>query len=360
MADWESIPYDPAGTGYHTFRIPALLATDDALLAFCEGRIDSGSDTGPIDIVLRRSHDEGRNWDELQVVRPATGMTRGNPVPILDRASGDVVLLSVQNGAQAHEPDLARGRVAGPDSRRVFLQRSPDQGASWSDPVEITDQVKRPDWGWYATGPGHGITVAAGDHAGRLVAPANHSVVPDVETAELSSCYGGHCIVSDDGGRSWFIGFVDDHGADGMINANETTVAGLADGRLIFNARNHKGRTPRVQAVSSDGGGTLVAPYTECSAFGGVETQGSMISPDGRRLMLCTVADPDVRRGLTAYWSSDAADWQPGALINDGPSGYCDLQPLGGDRIGILYEAGEADYREQIRFLACSLDELTR
>ncbi|MBO0810799.1 MAG: exo-alpha-sialidase [Microlunatus sp.] len=119
MATWDCVPYDPAGSRYATFRIPALLAADGMLLAFCEGRLESSADTGPIDIVLRRSADQGRSWDDLRVVRPAVGMTRGNPVPVLDPASGDVVLLSVQNGPQARERDLALGRVADEDARRV-------------------------------------------------------------------------------------------------------------------------------------------------------------------------------------------------------------------------------------------------
>jgi len=357
---WSSIPYDPAGSGYHTFRIPALLATDDVLLAFCEGRLESTADAGPIDIVLRRSHDHGRTWDDLRVVRPAEGMTRGNPVPILDPASGDVVLISVQNGTDAHEPEIARGQVPAADARRIFVQRSDDQGLTWTDAVEITDQVKLPDWGWYATGPCHGLAISSGDHAGRLVVPANHSVIPGVETDDISSAHGGHTIISDDGGRSWSIGFVDDHGADGMINANETTVAERSDGRLVFNTRNHKGRTRRAQAVSLDGGRTLAEPYAECPEFPGRETQASMISPDGKRLLLATVADPDTRRELSAYWSDDGVTWQSGAVINTGPSGYCDLQLINAEQVGILYEAGEDDYREQLRFAVIPIETLMR
>ena len=46
--------------GYHTYRIPALITTQEGtLLAFCEGRADSISDTGNIDVVLKRSFDNG-------------------------------------------------------------------------------------------------------------------------------------------------------------------------------------------------------------------------------------------------------------------------------------------------------------
>ena len=46
--------------GYHTYRIPALIETKKGtLLGFCEGRRGSRSDTGDIDLLLKRSRDGG-------------------------------------------------------------------------------------------------------------------------------------------------------------------------------------------------------------------------------------------------------------------------------------------------------------
>lgn len=48
--------------GYHTFRIPSLIvSTKGTVLAFAEGRKESSSDTGDIDLVMRRSEDGGKN-----------------------------------------------------------------------------------------------------------------------------------------------------------------------------------------------------------------------------------------------------------------------------------------------------------
>ena len=55
--------------GYHTFRIPALVAAHDGtLLAFAEGRRDGPGDAGAVDLVLRRSADRGRTWGRLRLV----------------------------------------------------------------------------------------------------------------------------------------------------------------------------------------------------------------------------------------------------------------------------------------------------
>ena len=47
--------------GYKSYRIPALICLPDGdLLAFCEGRVAGSDDFGNIDIVMKRSRDQGR------------------------------------------------------------------------------------------------------------------------------------------------------------------------------------------------------------------------------------------------------------------------------------------------------------
>jgi len=341
-----AVVFEPAGSGYHTFRIPSLVARGVLVLAFCEGRLHGSGDAGEIEVVLRRSLDGGRTWLPLQVVSAVPGMTCGNPVPVIDPVSGDIVLVTVQNGADAVELSLARG--TDPESgRRVFVQRSSDDGATWSPPAEITAQVKPAHWGWYATGPCHGIAL----RSGRLVVPANHSFVPSEPVEDLIRLNGGHCIVSDDGGHTWSVGFVDrNDGAE--INANETTVAELPDGRLYFNARNHQGTGPaRVQAWSSDGGQTLDAPYSGIPEITAPGIQGSVLClPDGR-LLLSTPVNPTSRRELTVFVSSDAgASWEPALVVHEAMAGYSDLVLLPDGSVGIFYEAGETSSFAALRF----------
>ncbi|MFN7142066.1 MAG: exo-alpha-sialidase, partial [Limisphaerales bacterium] len=75
-----------AGTdGYHTYRIPSLIVTKKGtLLAFAEGRKNNRTDTGDIDIVLKRSTDGGKTWSAQQIVWDDGDNTCGNPSPVVD------------------------------------------------------------------------------------------------------------------------------------------------------------------------------------------------------------------------------------------------------------------------------------
>jgi len=93
--------------GYHTYRIPALIrSVKGTLLAFCEGRKNSASDTGDIDVLLRRSTDGGKTWQPTQKVADMGADTVGNPAPVVERQSGAIVLLThEQSRAGIRAPD---------------------------------------------------------------------------------------------------------------------------------------------------------------------------------------------------------------------------------------------------------------
>jgi sialidase-1 len=163
--------FKAGASGYHTYRIPVLLTTiNGTVLAFCEGRKNDRSDTGDIDVLLRRSSDGGRTWSEAQLIWSDGENTCGNPAPVQDPTTGVIWLLATWNHDRDHERDIHAGTSR--DTRRAFIMHSADDGQTWSAPREITASVKRPHWRWYATGPVNGIQLTRGPHAGRLEAPA--------------------------------------------------------------------------------------------------------------------------------------------------------------------------------------------
>jgi sialidase-1 len=129
--------------GYHTYRIPAIVATKDGmLLAFCEGRKTGQGDAGDIDMLLRRSTDGGKTWAKQQLVYEEGGekkITIGNPSPVVDQSTGHIWLTLTRNNDD------------------VLVTHSEDDGATWSEPRVITGDVKAKNWNWYATGPGNAI-----------------------------------------------------------------------------------------------------------------------------------------------------------------------------------------------------------
>ena len=219
--------------GYDTYRIPSLIKTKSGtLVAFCEGRKAGRGDSGNIDLLMRSSTDSGKTWGTTQVIWDDEGNTCGNPCPVVDQETGAILLLLTHNLGIDHERQIIAQTSKG--TRTVWLLKSTDDGKTWSEPKEITRQAKKPDWTWYATGPGAGIQIQHGPHKGRLVIPCDHI---EAETKH----YYSHVIYSDNHGDTWHLG-----GATPEHQVNECEVVELADppGRLMLNMRNYDRNKP--------------------------------------------------------------------------------------------------------------------
>ncbi|MFJ5307346.1 exo-alpha-sialidase [Streptomyces sp. NPDC088350] len=354
-----SVPYVSGDGGYDTYRIPATVTTDHGtVLAFAEGRHNSAGDTGNIDVVLRRSTDGGCTWGPLSVVAAGDGDTRGNPAPVVDPRTGAIVLVTSYNSGAVTEGQIMRGEVTPEQSRRVFVQRSWDDGRNFTAPRDITNEVKLPGWRWYATGPGHAVALTRGVHAGRLVIPANHSAAPDAgsgDTGQEAKYYGGHDLYSDDGGDTWRVGFVDST-YDGVSNANESTAAELPDGRLYFNSRDQVGTSAgnRLDTYSSDGGTSLDRPYAVQHTLDDVPVvEGSVLQLQGEQapLLFSAPSGPTVRQAM-AIWRSadDGATFTKMLTLSQRRAAYSDLVQVDRDTVGVLYETGATGPYETIEF----------
>lgn len=345
--------YRAGEDGYACFRIPAILTTaDGTLLAFAEGRKRGCSDTGDIDLVVKRSVDNGVHWSALQVVWDSGTNTSGNPAPVLDAETGTIFLLSTWNLGEDREPQIIAQTSV--DTRRVYVLSSRDNGLTWSDPKEITQDVKLPSWTWYATGPGSGIQLTRGAYAGRLVIACDHI---EAETEH----YYSHVIYSDDHGETWQLG-----GTTPQHYVNESEVAELEDGSLLLNMRNYAPEERhRKIARSSDGGATwsdlqsdttLIEPICQASL------QRYQFANEGQSILLFSnPASKTHRENMTLRASyDDGKTWSKSLLIHSGHAAYSDLVRLPNDAIGMLYEAGpdRDNGYYGIAFRAVQLDEL--
>lgn len=333
----EQVLFEAGTGGYSCYRIPAIVeAGDDSLLAFAEGRVDDCGDDGDIDVVLRRSRDGGRTWGPVDLVLEGGGDTRGNPAPVVDRRTGRMLLMSTFNPGDD-------------DTQRYpFLQHSDDHGATWSPPRSLAADLRRPEWdSWYATGPGHGIQLERGPHAGRLIIGGNHE-------GDAGTLQGAHLMYSDDGGATWSLGADDTRTAD-TVKPQELSLVELLDGSIYAAARDQYGSDPgnRAFATSSDGGESFDAPFATIPELTAPVVQGAMQRLGGR-LLFSAPAHPVTREAMAIRSSFDEGrsweTWQEGKVVHWGPAAYSDLVALGGGEAGLLYEAGDASPYEAIRF----------
>ncbi|NHE56067.1 exo-alpha-sialidase [Cyclobacterium sp. GBPx2] len=344
--------------GYHTYRIPSLLlAKDGTLLAFAEGRKSGRGDTGNIDLLLKKSVDGGRTWTKQEVIWDDGDNVCGNPNPVLDETTGDIHLLLTWNRGDDHEGDIILKRSK--DTRRVFVMSSTDHGKTWSEPRDITSGVKRPEWGWYATGPGVGIQIKNGPHKGRLVIPANHSYDdPKGNVRGGKYEYGAHVVYSDDNGKTWQLG--------GVIRPkmNESQLIEMADGKgtLLMNMRSYFGKNRRALSVSQDGGGSWSDPV-EALALVEPVCQAALIRyswPEDPTGDLVLFANPSStkRENMTVKLSRDSGrTWEASQLLFDGPSAYSALAVMPNGEILCLFEKGDQSPYEKISLVRLSLDD---
>ncbi|MDB5111642.1 MAG: Exo-alpha-sialidase [Mucilaginibacter sp.] len=344
--------YKPGDNNYACFRIPALINTaKNNLLAFAEARKNGCGDSGDIDLVLKRSEDGGKTWSNMQVVWNDSTNTCGNPVPIQDIATGKIWLVCSWNSGIEHEKKI-RDKTS-KYGRRVFTLSSDDEGKTWSAPKEITQQVKMPDWTWYATGPCHGVQISKGKYKNRLVVPINH-----IEAGSGKNF--AHIIYSDDHGDTWKLG-----NNTPLDMANETTVAEIGKGQLILNSRSSDRKTKyRQVTTSADGGQTWTGMHIDSTLIEPI-CQGSLLnyklSPKKSILLFCNPANQAARANLTVRISlNDGKTWSTGQVIFPGPSAYSDIAVNKDKQVVCLYEGGLTKPYEGIAVKAIDLNQLLK
>ncbi len=334
--------------GYWTCRIPGLAVTrNNVVLATAEARPGQGGDYDFNDVLLRRSTDGGKTFAPF--VKLVDHTTYG------DGPASNFVII----------PDRDSGRVAAVfchDYARVFTLHSADDGATWSQPEEISavfEQFKA-DYPWRvcATGPGHGTQL----RNGRMIIPVWLS---DGSGGEFGGKHRGHrpslvtSIHSDDAGRSWQRGeIVCRHGdtVDGerVVNPSETIAVEQTDGSVLFNIRSESAIHRRLLAASPDGAigwtgfrwdAALLEPVCMASLIrydwpsGNVPGRSMFANPDNlERTMSPHACD---RKRLTVKVSrDDGQTWPVVKVLEPGPSGYSDLAVLPDGTILCLYECG--------------------
>jgi sialidase-1 len=349
----EKIDLFKAGdVGYRLYHIPGIVVSaKGTVLAWCEARRD-GSDWDQIDILLRRSTDDGRTWSQPRKIVDVPGPKQKNlaALRLKDTDPNDVtynnpVIIADRNGSLHMLFCL--------EYMRCFYQRSDNDGLTWERQSEITSAFdgfrSQYDWKVLATGPNHGIQLKNS----RLVVPV-----------WLSTGTGGNAhrpsvtatIFSDDSGQTWRAGEIAAHGSDDVINPNESVAVELADGSVLLNVRNESKRHRRILVTSADGATHWSRPrfaedLVEPICMGGL----ARYKHRGKNLLLFSHPDnlsradgretPGVnrdRKNMTVRVSEDEGEsWPQYCVIEPGWSAYSDLAVTPQGTILCFYGRGE-------------------
>jgi sialidase-1 len=357
----ESVVFKGGEEGHAIYRIPAIIALPSGeLLAFAEGRVNGSDDFGDINLVLKRSSDQGLSWSGIQTLVDYDSLQAGNPAPVvdlLDPSYPEGVIYLFYNTGNNHEYDVRMNRGV----REIWVMKSFDLGKNWESPENITLQVHKPknpgfnpeynnreDWRHYANTPGHAFQFKKGRYKGRIFVAANHSVGdPQENFAE----YQAHGFFTDDHGKTFSLSNSID-----IPGSNESIAAELSGDRLIMSIRNQKGDIRRrILAYSSDGGQSWdEAKFDE--DLPDPVCQGSILDlgeRDGKTILAhSNNANETERNHLTIKISYDEGrNWELTIPIDyNGDrsklpwTAYSDLVKLDDNALGILYERD--NYRE--------------
>ncbi len=309
--------------GYRQYRIPALGVTPyGKIIAIYDGRADLDDLPGPVDLIIRTSVDNGDTWSAPEVFIASEGITGyGDASIIIDPTVGTkgriIVLSQTSKLASFFESSLGSD-LSDPTVVHIALSYSDDDGLSWKHKI-ITEQVKDSvTHGIFATS-GMGSRITSGPHEGRLI----HSFVLRRGGQLLSSL-----AFSDDHGMTWQLGAE-------IPNGNETAVAALSDGSILFHSRS----TPnRVSGRSLDGGMTIseLFPHPELPD---PSDNGSLLVTNSNELICTHNHDTDLRRRTVAKRSFDGGkSWPEAVVIENESSAYSTACQLPDGRIGVLFE----------------------
>jgi sialidase-1 len=331
--------------GAHTFRIPGLATTNaGTLIGVYDVRRRNGGDLpGDIDVGMSRSTDGGRTWGPMRVIMDMGDDPQwnydgiGDPAVLVDRNTGTIWVA----GTWSHGNRSWRGSGPGlspEETGQLMLVRSDDDGVTWSKPINITQQVKKPEWCFILQGPGKGITM----RDGTIVFAAQYQDPPEQKRLPHSTI-----IYSKDHGETW-------HAATGAFDdTTESQVVEIEPGVLMLNCRYNR-KSARVVMTTRDLGQTWQKhPTSERSLLEPSACMASLINvyqelgkDVGGWLLFSNPDSLQARERLMIKASNDGGlTWpkQHRLLLDEHRNaGYSCMTMIDEQTVGILYEGSQA------------------
>ena len=375
------------------YRIPAITtARNNTVLAFSDYRPCSNDiGYGEVDIMLRRSYDNGKTWSDAVCIADGQGgdsnvfnVGFGDAAVVADRESGKVLVMAV-----AGKQVFGYGSATGHNSMAKIV--SNDNGEHWSDPKDVTSQFMIEANSLFP----EAYTMFFG--SGRIL----QSRVYKAEGADYYRIYGallvkhadnnytGNCnfvVYSDDFGESWEI-------LGGSITAgmccaggDEPKVEELSDGTIILSSRKGSGRyfnvftfTDKENGLGTWGSAVASNNQTGGISFGGNSTNGEIYkvkairNTDGQicDVMLQSIPTGGGRSNVSVYYkemsydeaytpATFAQNWTKGLEVSAIGSAYSTMTLQADGNFGFFYEEEPGDqWAYCMVYVPLSVEEMT-
>ncbi|OIR12224.1 sialidase precursor [mine drainage metagenome] len=320
----------------NSYRIPGFVTTNKGtLIAVYDVRYNSSRDLpGNIDVGMSRSTDKGNTWQPMKVImdmgEPQKENGIGDPSILFDPITKKIWVAALWSKGN-HSIAGSKPGLSPDESGQFILVNSSDDGLTWSSPINITSQVKNPDWKILFQGPGNGIAM----RDGKLVFPAQYWDSTKMPYSTI--------VYSADHGNTWKRA-----GNGAKSNTTEAQVVETNPGTLMLNMRDNRGKFRSV-STTNDMGKTWMEHATSYHTFPDPICQGSIIKAKVKIggmmkdiLFFSNDNSSSKRNSITIKASLDYGEtWQStNQLLIDERScyGYSCLTKIDENTIGILYE----------------------
>lgn len=356
-------------TANNYYRIPAIATANNGdLVASADIRYANNSDLGNgkrIDLVVKTSEDQGVTWsaesNNITTGHGASNYGYGDPAIVADRDS-DKVLILCATGSAGYG-----GSIRGADMAGVNALLSHDNGKTFEDPVDLTEQIYNLKQSW------QGLFVASGRiMQSRYVKTGDYYRLYCSVLTRTSAGFDTNAIYilySDDFGSNWkILGGPD---SSPVVGGDEAKLEETPDGSVVVSSRKHsnanlhgKGRYINVFTYESGDSSFTKGSWAEKgTATIAQQTQGTngemlvlyvkdQASSEYKYLMLHSVPTIGTgRNGVGIYYKelgtadSQVSNFVSGwdyqnkfYMVQEGQSGYSTMSLQKNGKIAFFYE----------------------